>query len=116
MSESGASFYIYETTELVLTVEDDQGNPDPTALADISEVVVSIYQPGAEQLNLTSADLAINPETAQITASLTQEQTANFHQGLASVQLNIKYANTERDASTVGTVKVLDNLYRRVME
>ena len=110
-----AGFYSWETVSLPLTITDPEGQPATEALVDCEEVVVTISQGRCRRVELGSSELAIDPETATIVASLTQEQTGLFQEGAAQVQVNILYRDSERDVTTKGSIEVHDNLHKKVM-
>lgn len=110
-----ARFYKYETVDIPLKFT-------PTGvLEDYSKIVVSILQSGIVQIDKTEEDLLIDVNEDTITLSLSQEETGKFFGGQdtpskAKIQVNIYYENKERDVSTVGTIDVYDNLYKKVIE
>ena len=103
-----AHFYIYETVDLPIVLS------DPTALQDYEKVVVSISQTDYHELNISDG-LGIDVDNATINVHLTQEQTAKFRKGVAKIQVNIKYKNTNRDVSAMAHIDVFDNLYKEIM-
>ena len=111
-----ARFYKYETVDIPLKFT------PAGVLEDYSKIVVSIAQSGMIQINKNESELSIDVNEDTITLSLSQEETAKFSGGdennpkIAKIQVNIYYENKERDVSTVGTIDVYDNLYKKVIE
>ena len=110
-----AKFYRYETVNIPLAFT-------PTGVLEGYEhIVVSVSQGGTTQIHKTEDDLEIDVENDTITLSLSQEETGIFAGGdvntprKAQIQVNIYYNNNERDVSTVGSIDVYDNLYKRVI-
>ena len=109
-----AKFYRYETADIPMIFT-------PTGVLDgYSYIVVSIYQAGT-QINKTEDDLDIDIANDTITLHLSQEETGKFVGGdnnspkIAKIQVNIYYNNMKRDVSTVGEIKVYNNLYNKVI-
>lgn len=102
-----AGFYIWETADLAITLSEP-------VLVDYKEVIVSIAQTGTKPLHLTDDDVQVTDEST-ITISLSQEQTGQFHEGAAKIQVNVLFESSERDTTAKGTLDVLDNLYKQVM-
>ena len=108
-------FYQWETADLQLIIEDDEGNPKPGVLDNLEDVVVSIAQ-GSRQVDWHIDELGIDAAASAINLHLTQEKAGKFSgDAAAKVQVNILYSNGERDVTVKGTIDVLSNLYRREM-
>lgn len=104
----GFSFYRYETAVIPIVLSDKD------ALKEYETVVVSIAQRGRETRQF-SETLGIDPDEGRINVPLSQEDTAAFAAGIATVQVNIYYQNTERDVSARANIEVLGNLLEEVM-
>ena len=110
-----ARFYRFETIEIPLKFT------PAGVLTDYKHIVVSIAQEGMTQIDKTEEDLIIDTEEDTIVLSLSQEETGRFAGGdnnsprQAQIQVNIYYESTERDVSTVGTIDVYNNLYKKVI-
>lgn len=100
-------FYIYETVTFPIQLSDTE------ALQNYDKVVVSVWQKGGVQVDIS--DPSVDEETGKITIRLDQNDTAKFVKGTAIVQVNIYYKDQERDVSTTAKIQVLDNLYKKVM-
>lgn len=108
-------FAIWETYPLEIIFEDENGEPDPHALEDWRAIVVTIEQAGCKPLEFTEADMAIDPEAAAISIPMSQQQTALFKPGTASLMVNVLYTDSERDVSTTARLVVRDNYHRKAM-
>lgn len=103
-----AHFYIYETADLPIVLS------KPEVLEGYEKIVVSISQINQVKLHISDG-LGVDTEQGIINVHLTQEDTAKFKVGTATVQINIKYENSDRDVSAQAEISVLDNLYKEVM-
>ena len=105
-----SSFYRFETKEFTL-------NFTPNGVLDgYSKIVVSLAQSGIEKVSKTNDDLVIDVTNNKIIVDFSQEDTSLFRPGEdAELQVNIYYENTERDVSKKATIKVLDNLHKKIM-
>ena len=111
-----SSFYQWETVDLELVIEDDDGTPKTGVLDGVRDVAVSLAQ-GCTRLDVHIDDLHIDAEASTIDLHLSQEEAGRFSaKEEVVVQVNILYENGERDVTEKGFVHVYDNLYRRVME
>lgn len=99
-------FYIYETVTFPIQLS------DPEALKNCDKVVVTISQKDV-QVNID--DPSIDEETGRLSIWLSQNDTAKFKKGTATIQVNIYYLDKERDVTTTAKIQVLDNLYKKVM-
>ncbi len=104
-----AHFYIYETVTFPITFTPEG------VLQEYKHIVVSLSQ-GVTIVNKTENELTIDADNDRIDVSFSQEETANFVEGEAIMQVNIYYENTERDVSTQAPIEVRDNIYRQVIE
>lgn len=111
-----AHFYTYETVEIPLVFEPEG------ILEDYRHIVVSLRQNSTgTQIDKSENELGIDVENNTISIYLTQEETAKFVGGdeqnpsYAQIQVNIYYENTERDVSGVKSIKVYNNLYKKVI-
>lgn len=100
-------FYVYETVTFPIQLS------DPDALQDSEKVVVTISQ---KSVKLDKENPSLDKETGRITLYLNQEETAMFKpKSTADIQVNIYYENGERDVTNTAKIRVLDNLYKKVM-
>lgn len=105
-----ASFYIYETKTLHLKLS------RPEALENYKEIVVSLNQAKTNtQIDFSGDQLEVSVPDGLISLYLDQETTSKFSPGSVTIQVNIYYQDKERDVSTTTTVKVLSNLYKKVI-
>lgn len=105
-----AGFYVYETYPLAIRLKKEG------VLTDYQEVVVSISQ-GNKTLNLTEDRVGVDVDNDTININLSQEETAKFTpKREAKIQVNVYYTDQERDVSAQGTLEVMDNLYKELME
>ena len=102
------TIYRYETATLPLKFTPSG------VLNDYEHIIVSIAQNDI-QIDIHENDLTIDTANDTITVNLTQEQTGQFKPAKADIQVNIYYQDTERDVSTCGSIVVLDNLYKKVI-
>lgn len=108
-------FYRYETVDIPLVFTPNE------VLEGYQHIVVSIAQDNVTKVNKTEESLEIDTTNNKIIVPLSQEETGMFIGGdknnpkKAKIQVNIYYNNAERDVSTVGTLDVYDNLYKKVM-
>lgn len=108
-------FYQWETADIALVIEDDEGSPKPGVLDNLEDVVVSIAQ-GARQVDWHMDELGIDAAASTINLHLTQQKAGKFSGDTpAKVQVNILYDNGERDVTVRGTIDVFGNLYRQEM-
>lgn len=111
-----AHFYTYETIAIPLTFTPDG------VLEDYRHIIVSIKQYGITQIDKTEEELDINVSENTIGVRLSQEETSTFEGGTkenpktAEIQVNIYYNSTDRDVSTIKTIDVYDNLYKKVLD
>lgn len=103
-----AHFYAWETVDLPLKLS------RTGALEDVKEVVVSLKQ-GKTQIEKSGAELGLDTENDTINMHLSQEDTSQFTPGTCYVQVNLYYANTERDTSTQASIEVRSNLHKELM-
>lgn len=75
------------------------------------EVWVS-YEQGLSEVN-AKATVEFDGTDSTVTVSLTQKQTARFHEGAVQVQINWLYPNGKRDATGKKELQMLDNLLER---
>lgn len=75
------------------------------------EVWVS-YEQGIADVN-ARASVEFDGTDSIVTVSLTQRQTARFHEGKVQVQINWLYPNGKRDATVKKELQMLDNLLER---
>lgn len=105
-----AGFYVYETYPLAIVLKKEG------VLNDYKEVVVTISQ-GKTSIDLTGDRIGVDTETSTINIHLSQEETAKFTpKREAKIQVNVYYTDQERDVSAQGTLEVMDNLYKELME
>ena len=111
-----AFFYQYVTAELKLLVR-GEGKP----LEGYEEIVVSLDQGkgrgcyhGDYFFDAGSAEVDV--DESAITVYLTQEESGKYAAVSTKVQVNIYYADHERDATLEGRVQVRENLYPRVID
>ena len=110
-----AKFYRYETVDIPLKFT------PAGVLENYKHIVVSIKQENGTQIDKNEDELDIDVNEDTITVSLNQEETGKFTGGnietpkKAYIQVNIYYESTERDVSTLGTIDVYDNLYKKVI-
>lgn len=104
-----AGFYQWETADLVIEL-DREG-----VLSDTKDVIVSIAQ-GAKHFDYHKDELLIDEEANAIGLHFSQEDAGELGASSAAVQVNILYNSGERDVSEVGTIGILSNLYKQVME
>lgn len=110
-----AHFYTYETVDIPLVFTPEE------VLQDYRHIVVSLKQDDVIQINKTEEELGIDVEHGTINISLSQEETAQFKGGSQNnprqilIQVNIYYNDTDRDVSTIKSIDVYDNLYKKVM-
>ena len=102
------TIYRYETATLPLKFTPSG------VLNDYEHIIVSIAQ-NETQIDINEDNLTIDTANDTINVSLSQEQTGNLKIGKADIQVNIYYQNTERDVSTCGSIVILDNLYKKVI-
>ena len=101
-------FFIYETVDFSMKVTPKE------KIQNYDEIVVSLKQNEIE-INKRTDELGIDVENAIINMHLTQEETALFKKGDAKLQVNIYYGDTERDVSYEVKIKVLNNIYKKIM-
>ena len=100
----------YETPEFALHAA------EPDMLADAESVIVSFAKrDGAPSVELGARDLAIDAEEGTITFALTQRQSARLPLGEVLVQVNVRYADSDRCASCEIPIEVRRNQHREVM-
>lgn len=104
-----AGFYRYETANLDIELLADD------VFEDYTEIVVSISQKMGAKIHKRSEDLVIDTENNLLTVRLSQEETAQFVRGEALIQVNIMYADSERETSSQSVIEIWDNLYDEVM-
>lgn len=105
-----AFFYQYETTDIPIQLS------DPDCLREAEKVVVTLYQQSSGiYQNFTNDEIEINRDDGIILLNLSQEQTAEFSPGVITIQVNIYYENSERDVTSTAKIRVLENLYQRIM-
>ena len=106
-----SSFYRFQTKPYTLHF-----NKPDDVLDGYSQIIVSLGQGGIEKVIKTNEDLQIDVENNNIIVDFSQEDTGLFRAGEdAELQVNIYYENTERDVSAKVTIKVLDNLHKKIM-
>lgn len=106
---ANAGFYIFETETLKIKMEPE------TALSGYKDIVVSISQKGRAQIDISTDALIVDEFVGTIEFHLDQTQTAEFRPGMAMIQVNIYFADHERDTTVMDTITVYDNLYKKVM-
>ena len=110
-----AQFYVWETVDFPLQLKRE----DETTgiLEDCKDVIVSFEQQGILlEKDIESPDIELDVENDIINVHLTQEDTGQFKPDRdVTVQVNILYEDTERDATAHGTIKALRNLHKAVM-
>ena len=110
-----AGFYQWETKSFGIRLVPKEEQPEFAPLDGLEHIVVSIVQKGIAQVDLTEDDILIDPDESLLTIRLGQEQTGQFIEGKAKIQVNLYYENTERDTSAKGVLEVYGNLYEKVM-
>lgn len=109
-------FYQWETADLEIIIEDDDGNPKAGVLDNLKDVVVSISQGPGKQEDWHLDELGIDAAASTVNLHLTQQKAGKFSgDAPAKVQVNILYNNGERDVTVKGTIDVFSNLYRKEM-
>lgn len=78
------------------------------------EVWVS-YEQGLAEVNAKGA-VEYDGADSIVTVSLRQRETARFHKGKVSVQINWVYPNGKRDATEIKQLDMLDNLFERELK
>ena len=110
-----SGFYQWETVDLQIVIEDEEGNPKAGVLDNVRDVVVSIAQ-NCSRIDLHIDELDIDAASSAINLHLSQEDAGSFSsKGSAQVQVNILYEGGERDVTVKGTVEVFGNLYGESM-
>lgn len=100
-------FYSWETPDFELTIT------PPGSLVDYDDIVVSFHQ-GSQFVSLHKDEIDVSGDVIYV--KLTQEQSGKFSGDKpCDVEVNVLYADADRNASTWGEVWVRPNLYRRVM-
>lgn len=103
-------FYAWETVDLEIGLEDAE------ALQNLDTVCVSIAQGYRYTTTVVNIeDVGIDDNEGTITVHLDQEDTGKFREGIAVVQVNFYYTDSERDTTEQAVIEVRDNLLRRVM-
>ncbi len=85
------------------------------ASVDLSEASSVVFSAAQEQhtIEKTGTDLTIDGLTVSV--YLSQAETLQLHAGTLKIQLNWVYADGSRAATDVKTVRVTENLLKRVI-
>lgn len=86
----------------------------PFALSTVQECLITFAQDEDTVIEKSLEDCDYEGSTIRLT--LTQEDTLEFEEGKASVQLNVMTKTGQRLPSVTQTFKVLENLHDEVIE
>lgn len=105
-----AKIFMYETAELPIYLSDKE------ILSNCEHIIISISQGRpCTQKDFDESQMDINAEDGIITLRLSQEDTANFGEGLAELQVNFYSQDGTRIPSEKALIRIKDNLYKKVM-
>ena len=112
-------FYQWETARLRLKIQ-EKDEPEAKPLEGYKLIVVSLDQGkgrgmyhGDYFFEAGSPDVSV--ENSYIDLYFSQEEAGKYADVTTKVQVNILYDDTERDTTVEGKIKVLNNLYKKVM-